>query len=118
VVLVRTDVSEVLSSSETSVLTRAISEDAILRSHRRENLLIITFLDSNVHIYLNIYKYICGATLGQNTKHTSRNIVHHGQTRHGTPNSTNYKGHTAEYIYIYICVCVCVCVCEEVINSG
>jgi hypothetical protein len=42
VALVRTEVSEALSSSETSVLTRAtrrnIPADAILHSHRRENL--------------------------------------------------------------------------------
>jgi hypothetical protein len=42
VALVRTDVSEVLSSSETLVLTRLtrrnIPEDVIIRSHRRENL--------------------------------------------------------------------------------
>jgi hypothetical protein len=42
VAFVRTDVSETLSSSETSVLTRAtwrnIPEDIILHSHRRENL--------------------------------------------------------------------------------
>jgi hypothetical protein len=42
VTLVRTDVSEELSASETSVLTRAtrrnIPEDAVLHSHRRENL--------------------------------------------------------------------------------
>jgi hypothetical protein len=42
VVLVRTDVSEALRSSETSVFTRAkrrnISEDGIIHSHRRENL--------------------------------------------------------------------------------
>jgi hypothetical protein len=42
VVLVRTDVSEELSASETSVITRAtqgnIPEDVILHNHRRENL--------------------------------------------------------------------------------
>jgi hypothetical protein len=42
VALVRTDVSEEISASETSVLTRvarrSIPEDAILHSHRRENL--------------------------------------------------------------------------------
>jgi hypothetical protein len=42
VALVRTDVSEELSASQTSVITRAtrhnISEDDILHSHRRENL--------------------------------------------------------------------------------
>jgi hypothetical protein len=42
VALVRTDGSVALSSSETSVLTRApgrnIPEDTILHSHRRENL--------------------------------------------------------------------------------
>jgi hypothetical protein len=42
VTLVRTDVSEALGSSETSVLTRAtrrnIPEETILHSHRRENL--------------------------------------------------------------------------------
>jgi hypothetical protein len=42
VALVRTDVSEELSASETSVLTRAtrrnIPENTILHSHRRENL--------------------------------------------------------------------------------
>jgi hypothetical protein len=40
--LVITDVSEELTSSETSVLTRAtqynIPEDAVLHGHRRENL--------------------------------------------------------------------------------
>jgi hypothetical protein len=40
--LIRSDVSEALSSSETSVPTRAtrrnISEDGLLHSHRRENL--------------------------------------------------------------------------------
>jgi hypothetical protein len=42
VAILRTDVSEERSASETSVLTRAtrsnIPEDAILHSHRRENL--------------------------------------------------------------------------------
>jgi hypothetical protein len=42
VALVRTDASEEISSFATSVLTRAtwrnIPEDAILHSHRRENL--------------------------------------------------------------------------------
>jgi hypothetical protein len=42
VALVRTDISEELSASKTSVLTRAtrrnIPEDTILHSHRRENL--------------------------------------------------------------------------------
>jgi hypothetical protein len=45
VALVITDVSEKLSASETSVLTRAtrrnIPEDTILHSHRRENLNLI-----------------------------------------------------------------------------
>jgi hypothetical protein len=40
--LVRTDVPEEISASETSVLTRAtrlyVPEDAILHSHRHENL--------------------------------------------------------------------------------
>jgi hypothetical protein len=42
VALLRTDVSEALGSSETSVLTRSTRrnnpEDTILHSHRRENL--------------------------------------------------------------------------------
>jgi hypothetical protein len=45
VVLVRTDVLEELSASETSVLTRAtrrnIPEDTIFHSHRREKPLIL-----------------------------------------------------------------------------
>jgi hypothetical protein len=52
VALVRTDVSEALSSSETSVLTRAtqhnIPEDTILHSHRHENIKSYTILRLSV----------------------------------------------------------------------
>jgi hypothetical protein len=51
VALVRIDVSEVLSSSEMSVLARStrrnIPEDAILHIHRRENLKSYTILLSS-----------------------------------------------------------------------
>jgi hypothetical protein len=51
--LVRTDVSEALSSSETSVLTRStrrnIPEDTILHSHSRENL--------KSYMYINMFAW-------------------------------------------------------------
>jgi hypothetical protein len=62
VALVRTDVSEELSASETSVLTRVtrrnIPEDAILRSHRSENLKSYNL--ETVLVYIKqMFKVIC-----------------------------------------------------------
>jgi hypothetical protein len=65
VALVRTDVSEALSSSESSILARAtrrnIQEDTILHSDRRENLK--SYIRSSYGLVHNDYSFVYSAII-------------------------------------------------------
>jgi hypothetical protein len=54
---------EALSSSETSILSRAtgrnIQEDGILHSHRRENLKFYNCVPEYIYEYIYIYMCVC-----------------------------------------------------------
>jgi hypothetical protein len=108
VALVRTEVTEALSSSETSVVTRAtllnIQEEAILHSHRRENLksskdamFTGVFVAAGTCLPVRCLATIIGIDIETNTEHggpcsMSASISTHGkQAKIRKPHYSDYK---------------------------